>query len=533
MKHSILAGAGLCSVLFLAACEPNPNIKSAGISEPGAAMSLRQMPAGIDTSSGKLSMESFAKLMAYWDESIQAQELEVEIAKQKTIAARGSFEPIFYAEVNRTGEFSQTSAAEFLSQGTGTTANGQPRPFEEYNTSGKLGIQLKDTTGVTVDFYYEMGRLANSLQSAANLPSPENSAAFGVFLKAPLLRNAGKQVNTADSVVAGIDGDIAEETVRLIKTQRAFEAVKTYIFVQRSQQRVYWREQTANLAARQKTELQNQISQGLITQAAMTQAESELAERRASLTLARQELNEQIGALQIYFLALDPTLQSRQWMPSDSLSLVSSKYLSRANLKPLEAVYASRPESRINALRIEREEVRRLVAENQTKPEANLVVDFKKTQLSGDYIPFRDVFNRKNPYQTWRIGFEYRRGLGGDITKKAEYQAAILREKQADLTMRAYRQRVATEMNGIGSILDRARENLRYQNEIIAAQEKLLSTSRANTSSGNSSSLDVLRNQINLSIAKEARSDAIAQLNLSSYLASQVEGTLLTRLGID
>jgi outer membrane protein TolC len=60
----------------------------------------------------------------------------------------------------------------------------------------------------------------------------------------------------------------------------------------------------------------------------------------------------------------------------------------------------------------------------------------------------------------------------------------------------------------------------------------LLQTAEAKASSGNGSALDVLRSQINLSSAKEARSDAIAQLNLSSYLASQVNGTLLTRLGI-
>ncbi len=532
MKRSILASVSVMSVVLLAACEPNPNIGFTEVVDVSAGFAPHELPPGIDTRSGKLSLNNFTKLLAYWDESIQAQEIEVQIARKKTRAARGAFEPIFYSELNRAGELTQTSAAQFLSQGNGKT-DGLPTPYSETGTSGKMGIELKDVSGVSVDLYYEMGQISNSLQASANLPSPENSAALGVSIKAPLLRNAGKEFNSSNTVIAGIDGQIAQETVRLIKTQRAFEAIKTYIFVQRAQQRVNWRKQTADLAVRQERQLRAQFDQGLIEQSALTQAKSEVASRRASLTLARQELTEQIGALQIYFLAMDTQGRNTRWMPSDPLQLVSPQYLTRAKFSGLENVYARRPESRINALRIEREEVMTMVAENQTRPEANLVVDYKKTQLSSSYIPFRNVFSSKNPFETWRIGFEYRRGLKGNQTEQAEYQAALLREKQADLTMRAHRQRVASELNGIGSILDRARENLRYQNEIIAAQNQLLRTTRANADSGNSSALDVLRSQISLSIAKEARSDAIAQLNLSSFLASQVNGTLLSRLGIE
>jgi len=224
MKYSILKGAGLCSVLLISACEPNTNSRTTA---PVSADLVRHMPAGIDIRSGKLSLADFSKILAYWDEQIQAQELEVLIARQKVISTNGAFEPIFYAEGNRNGELSQTSAADFLSQGTGTTTSGEPLPFEQYKTSGKVGVQVKGTSGVTADLYYEMGKISNSLQAAANLPSPENSAALGLSLRAPLLRNAGKKVNTANTAIAKIDGEIAQETVRLIKTQRAFEAIKT------------------------------------------------------------------------------------------------------------------------------------------------------------------------------------------------------------------------------------------------------------------------------------------------------------------
>ncbi|SFB11229.1 Outer membrane protein TolC [Poseidonocella pacifica] len=529
MKHSIPVALGIAGALFLAACEPNPNRTAPN----AAAVALREVPAGIDLRSGRLSLRDFTRLLAYADESIQAQALEVAISEQAAIGARGEFEPIFYADLSRAGELSQTSAADFLSTGTGTDSSGTPFPFEEYGTNGRIGVEMKDTTGVTVDLYYEMGKIANSLQKAAALASPEHSSAVGVTVRAPLARNSGRAVNTSSVMVADIEKEIAAETVRLLKTQRAFEGIKTYLFVQRAQQRVHWRQETARLAAQLEQELEQQVALGLLEQSVLTQAASDVAERNAAVTLARQELEENVGALQIYFLGLDGANQHRRWMPSDSLTLLPGRYLSAANLPPLDTAYARRPESKINALRIEREEILRLVAENQTMAEANLVLDVKKTQLSAAYIPFRNVFTSDNPYQTWKIGFEFRKGLGGNITEQAEYQAALLREKQAELTMRAYRQRVASELNGIGAILDRARENLRYQDEIIAAQQRLLDTESANAESGNSSAIDVLRARLSLAYAREARADAIAQLNLSSYLASQIDGTLLTRMGID
>lgn len=526
MKNLTLA---LSCCVFVAACEPNLNTNKATPLATVTAASLQALPAGVKNGSGRLSLGDFTKILAVWDESIQAQALEVAIAQQEAEGALGQFEATFYAEYNRAREFSQTTAADFLSTGTGTGTTGIPNPFSEINTSTKVGLIYKDRLGVTMDLFYEMGAISNSLQASAALPSPEKSGEIGFSIKAPLAKNAGEAVNTASVVVAELDKDIAEETVRLLKAQRTFEGIKTYLFVQRAQQRVHLRQITANHSARLLEELREQYDLGLITQSALTQAQADLSQRRASVTLARQELNEQIGALQIFLLPLNDQLPARRWLPSSNLSVASAN---RRNIT-LDRALANRPETRINALRIERQEVLSLVAENQTLPEANLVLDFKKTRLSGNYIPFRSIFTSSNPYERWRIGFEYRRGLEGNLAETAAYKAALLREKQAGLTMQAYRQRVASELNGIGSIIARANENLRFQNEIIAAQHALLRTERANADEGSSSGLDVLRAQVTLSLAQEARADAIAQLNLSSYLASQVDGTLLNRFGIE
>ena len=61
MKNSIFVGVGLCGVLLLTACEPNPNRRTTA---PVNADLARHMPAGIDVKSGQLSLADFSKILA-------------------------------------------------------------------------------------------------------------------------------------------------------------------------------------------------------------------------------------------------------------------------------------------------------------------------------------------------------------------------------------------------------------------------------------------------------------------------------------
>lgn len=528
MRRVALCGTALVTSLALAACEP------AAMSTTRAAQvtTSRAAPAPVQAEAGPITLQTFTRILAQSDEAILAQGLEVGIAAQSTLAEAGAFEPIAYATIDRRGENSQTSAAEFLSQGGTASATGQPDPFSQYETAGRVGVQMRDRTGINFDLFYEISQVSNSLQASAARPRPEYFAAAGVELRAPLLRGAGQQVNTSSEVVAEIEERIAAETVRLVKSQRAFEGITAFMLVQRAQEQVGWRERIAGLAAELETEMERQVAQGLRSQTDLIEAQAQRAQRESELTLARQELTERLGQFQLFFSGVTGAPPSARWTPRDGLAPVPARYLTRGAYGTLDQSFTRRPEARINALRVEREEVLRLVAENLARPQADVVLDFRKTQLDGDYIPFRDVYSRDNPFETWRIGFEFRRGLQGDRTAKADLEAARLREQQAELAMSAFRQRIASELSGIGSVLDRARERLAQQDRVIAAQRDLLAAEETALANGTSSELEVVARRINLAIAQEQRADAIVQLNLASYLASQVDGSLLERLGI-
>ena len=99
--------------------------------------------------------------------------------------------------------------------------------------------------------------------------------------------------------------------------------------------------------------------------------------------------------------------------------------------------------------------------------------------------------------------------------------------------MSAFRQRIASEMNGIKAILARTNDLVREQNKLVDAYWDLYKAEENKSENGQSSNIEVFNRELVYYLAKEGQRDAIAQQNLSSYLASQISGTLLSRMGIE
>ena len=522
---------GSTALMMVAACEPFPPSAQEEGQAFLAALETPTIPSDISRGGG-ISLNNFARILAASDEAVRAQALDVEIARQTAASAGGALEPELYFSINRRSETRQTSAEQLRASAVGSQGTGRPNPYWSRTTDSRLGIEVNDRFGANYDLYYEIDRVANSLQTPAALPQPEFSSAIGASITVPLLRNAGEEFNNSSVEIAEIDQDIAIETTRLVKADRAFEGVQAYILLQRAKERIGVRTESLRLTQSLARQISSQVDAGLRDASELTSAQARVGEQRAALVEAQQILNDQVGAFQVFFTALEGG-SAQTWTTAESLSIPSSAYLNRGNFSNVEQAFARRPESRIYALRIEREEVLRLVAENQALSEFNLRADVSKTSLSDAYVPFRSVFSTNNPYQTWRVGFEYRRGLGGDVQERAEFRAALLREQQAELTMQAYQQRIRSELQNIGSIVDRARQQVREQQRIVTSNRSLLQTENNRSADGGSSAIETLTRELELVAAREAYGDAVAQLNLSSYLASHVSGKLLNRLGIE
>lgn len=521
LRAPFVLTAGL-AFTTLAGCEQMLMDRTTTPAAAPVEMAIDAAPAA--PSGGKLTPAKMVQLIAYTDEAVLAQALETDIARQGVLTADGAFEPEFYAEANRSRERRETTALQMSS------AVGAPDPFWALSHDGRLGVKMQTRTGINIDLYYDMERVSNSLQAAAALPPVENTAKAGISLKVPLLRGAGQAVNTSGIKIAEIDEAIAIETSRLVKTKRAYEGLRTYVAYQRAEARVATRRDLLALSERLVTEMQGQYGSGMTDTRDFVEAQGNVNEARAALLQAQAELAEQRDALQIYFAGLSSKSPTDIWLPAGGLSALDGRRLGTKS--SLDTVYVRRSEIRIQGLQIERREIETLVAENASKSQLNLNLDFAKTKVSGDYMPFRELFSNANPNETWRAGFEYRRGLGGNRSAKADLKAAQLREKQAELTMNAFRQRLVGEINAIEGILARGRLAVSENKKMLAAQSRLVRDERERVSTGMSTQVNVLQRQIEEVLTREARNDAIAQLNQAYYLAAYANGTLLDSFGV-
>ena len=302
-----------------------------------------------------------------------------------------------------------------------------------------------------------------------------------------------------------------------------------------------WRQRALDMALQLEAEMERQQRAGLKSLNELTEARANLALRQAQLAQAEQDLEEQVNALQVFLSAQPATAlqqqrepQASRWLPAEPLQLPASQYADALAMTDPQTAFEKRPETRVNRLRIEREELRRNFALNQAKPELTLRVRYGKESLLDRPMPLYDYFERAmTPYNSWGVGLTFRIGLGGDAKKDSEYQSAVLRKNQAELTLEAAQQRVTNELLGVKAVLQRALQQARRQGDIVKAQADLLAAEQRMMAEGQKSRLDVLRREMELALAREALGDAVAQVNRSSYVASQVNGGLLARFGLE
>jgi len=507
------------------------------VAQSTAAGSSAGLPAGQAGHQG-LTVQAFASMLVGSDELVRAQMLEAAIAEQGVRGAKAVYEPFLSTSLNRDGKLLPTTAEEFFSRGGGASGTSGPVPYESRVTQFKTAVGLKGSSGADVELSYNLDAIVNSLQSklGSNYISPEYRGSLGFSITQPLMRNFGREVTESGIRIAEREEAIAGETVRQMMAQRLNEGLQTYLFVQRAQERVRWRQQALTLALQLEQEIARQQLAGLKSNTELTEARATLALRRALLAQAQQDQEEQLNSLQVFFSANPNDManpQGQRWIPTDALSFPAPDYADSLKMTDAQTAYEQRPETRVIRLRIEREELRRILAKNQSEPELNLKLRYGKESLMDRPLPIDDYLRASNPYKTWSIGVTFRIGLGGDARKDSEYQSAVLRKNQAELSLGAVQQRIVNELLGMKVVLERAIQQAARQADVVKAQGDLLSAERRMMVEGQKSLLDVLRRGIELALAQEALTDAIAQVNRSSYVASQVNGGLLTRFKLE
>ena len=494
----------------------------------------------------RISLKAFVALIAYSDEMVRSQRLEETIAGHGVRGAQGIFEPFFSVGLEREDMSVLNSAQDAVRRGLNPL---DPSTlFVSHENRLKAAVGVKTSSGADFELSYNISSLWDSLQTlkavGGEVISPEKKGYLGIKLTQPLMRGAGSDVNRLGIVIAESEQSVARETLRQLLAQRVMEGLQTYIFVQRAEERVRLRTEARDVAGEIERSVAEQSRAGLRSAAELMEARSSLALRQAQLAQAQQELAEQQNALQIYVSARDRAsgsiLTGSALRPADALVLAQTEAQGAVAATAgtldgdsLVGIMARRPEARVNVIKMERENHRVKVALDQVKPELNLMLSYGKDALSGSFQSLAGYFGGDVPYNHWTAGLTYKVGVFGDERRSSEYQAAIARREQSELALSALRQRIANEVLSSSAVLGKALQQVARQEEIVTAQRNLLSVERELLREGRRATMDVLKRQLELLLAEEALADSVTQANRASYLTLQVQGNLLSRLGLE
>ena len=509
------------------------------------------MPAQTDTTAmpvEALSLRAFVELIASTDESVQVQRLEERVAEESVKGAKGIYEPLAFASVDRENSFVPNTASEALQRSN---------QFDYWSSVNqyKTGVGFKAPSGADLEISYNLSQIQNSLQAASvlNIGSPEYRTYLGFKISQPLLRNAGRLPTEVSIRVAEQDQNVAKETVRQVLNQRIFDGLVAYMNVQRAQKRVSLRQQASDTAEKIWKEVQRQETVGLKSAGDLLDAESAANTRRLQLAQAQQDLEEQLNTFRAFIAAREReqgrSLMPRNYQASDPLTLfniqvpgfsgsVGSGALKFDAMDPefVKVSVESRPETRANRERIDRERVRENYAKEQQQPELNFSVRYGMEDLTArSYNNVTQYLNgnRHTPYNSWSVGLLFKMGIFGDEKRKSEYAAAQLRRQQLELAQVALEQRVANEVMSALVVLDRSVAQVKRQQLIVDRQRESLKLESALVDSGRKSALDLMKRQLDVLMAEESLADSTVVANRASFIVSQSQGILLSRMGVE
>lgn len=395
--------------------------------------------------------------------------------------------------------------------------------------SGGAGVEIPLRSGgrVTVDVLGSRTETDNEFFALST--AYDTDLIFSI--SQPLLRNAGRRVNTASIRIAALEEDIAEAATKL-------EVIRQLAAVDRA----YWRlyaaaralevaQQQYELAAEQLARAERRVAAGEAAEVEVIRAQSGLAERLESIIIAENEVLRQqrelkrvmnAPGLDIGGSALVSTATPPDPVPyrfdADALAAVALGPGGRMEMLELELRLAQ------DAIDIE-------FNRNQALPLVTLDYTYR---VSGLDNTFRGSANSlaNNNFESWTLGLSGEIPIGNEAAK-ARVQRSILTRLRRLNTREARAQAIRQEVyDAVDSVTAGWQRILAARQAVIAAARTLRAEQRQNEV-GTRTSTDVLDAAAALAESQLAEIRAITDYQIALVDLAFATGTLLGAAKVD
>ena len=430
--------------------------------------------------------------------------------------ARGGYDPNVEISAKRTSE--ETLGAE--------TESGRVRSETDADDwSASVG-------GATVlgGLSYEIGaRLGDSSGVREGNPFDTSAASAGVTLTQPLLK--GFKTDDTRYRVAVADKQSAEALAQLEgRLQEMLAQVETawYALIQ-AREGVRVQEDAVRLATQLFEDNRRKVQIGAMSMLDEKQAESQAATARADLSSARRAYAEACNQLKSLVFADHRNFRELELAAVGDLAAEPVATDPEASgVRALE----NRPDLRQARLALERQGLVVNYQRNQTLPSLDLVGGYGLAASSEDsYGSAVDrLESADEPY--WTAGVTLSFPLGNRAAKNRHAQSLAAAEKSG-LQLRQLEETALVEVDNAISSVATGLERVQATKEARTYAEQALAAEQRKFENGKSTSFVVLQLQRDLTGARKAEIEALADYNQQLSALALAEGSMLARHGVE
>ncbi|HEY4416357.1 MAG TPA: TolC family protein, partial [Verrucomicrobiae bacterium] len=495
--------------------------------------SAQELSATNDSPVIELKLTDYLQKVLKQNEDIQAQMLETEVGRHKAKSEYGIFEPTLGASIERESNRRTNNVQQQASQ------NGEAY-FAEQNNLLDSSVEQLVPLGGKVRLGYTLSDLNNNINPYGNVFTSTNNPFIkqymtfvGLTFTQPLLKNGGYSATMAGIRLAALDSGIAFQQYRRQLMLTVYQAESAYWNLYFAQEQIRFFDDSVALAQNVLSDSQQKLKAGQGAELDVMEAQSALAIRNTKRNDAIQNYYDAIGHLRM----LTSVIPSPSMGGSSRTTIRAADDPRSTNTPPTyadsfnESVVLN-PDYLIQKQKMEQEEVRLGVAQNQMLPELNFKTAYGFNGLGNDTSESWDMIAHRM-FPSWSVGLEFSMPLGLNIKGRNLYKAAQLSLHEVYLNVTSTQKQIANTLDIAIQKAQAWRQSIASYQTVVNYNQELLKTQVERLKAGTVEGEKVLEVEANLLDSQQDLASALTQYRRALLEVELSSGCILKNRGID
>ncbi|MEQ2008797.1 MAG: TolC family protein [Limisphaerales bacterium] len=385
------------------------------------------------TASAGLTLSECRQRMAAGNEATQIKMIEWLVSRQRQRGEKGVFEPEFVGAVER----NENKRANTVEQARSQSLFGAGTVFDQKNNLYSAGIEALQPLGTRLRFGFTVSDFNNNLNQVL-FPSGEYSSTMSLSVTQPLLKNAGRTVNTAAIRLAAIASDAAFQDYRRQFMQTIGGTESAYWELHLTQEQMRLTHESTKLAETILADNKARLAVGKATELEVLEAQAGVVLRQTRQMEAEQKVLEAAARLAAFMgeqVADDTTnATARAQVPFRATDKPRTEPVTANFGDCMTRALDANPDYLSRRRQIEASNIRLAYAKRQRWPQLDLKASYGLNGVGSSPAGSFDQLTHSD-FPFWTLGLELRVPLEGGTRSKADLEAAKLATRQALLSL--------------------------------------------------------------------------------------------------